>query len=364
MEEDGFSFEMSDDDIESDAPVATPDPVVEKVSPTVAENETELSRSLPNRRISTFTETYYSEHKLKFWIPNVLPETGLVFFGGLSGTGKTILAIQVVNNLVMNRPTMTWFPIEDLPQLTVMMLSLEMSTMEWHQRVHDMYPTLTDEEDKLLGEHFLLYSEPEPIKLWDDNHVADLIRMIARNKVNVVLIDSASVSLAEDLTNIAQVNKSLENLYTVRVRLNVAMIMVAHTRKSPAGMSTQAEDISINDLFGHSGIAQFASSIFLMYEDEASRRKAVQNGNGDKVDKIVHIVNVKTRFGSSNAAFKAKLPSLESTKAGKSLLFRRDAIELPPLTEAQKKSAKSKSQMSDALDGVDFGSILSGEDDL
>lgn len=359
MEEDDFSFQ----EIEDETPVVS-DPVVEKVSPAIAENETELSRSLPNRRISTFTETFYSEHKLKFWIDNVLPETGLVFFGGLSGTGKTILAIQTVVNLVMNRPTMTWFPVDDLPQLTAMMLSLEMSTIEWHQRVHDMYPTLTDEEDKLLGEHFLLYSEPEPIKLWEDSHVADLIRMIARNKVQVVLIDSASVSFAEDLTDIKQVNKSLENLYTVRVRLNVAMIVVAHTRKSPAGMSTKAEDISINDLFGHSGIAQYASSIFLMYEDEESRRKAVRSGDGDKMDKVVHIINVKTRFGSSNAAFKSKLPSLESTQQGKQLLFRRDAIELPPLTPEQKKKLLGKSKMADTLEGVDFSSIIGLEEDL
>jgi hypothetical protein len=226
-----------------------------------------------------------------------------------------------------------------------------------------MYPELTDEEEKVLGERFLLYAEPEPIHLWEDSHCADLIRMIMRNKVNVVLLDSASVSLASDLNNQSEVNKSLENLDTIRVRLNVCIIIVAHTRKPPPENTTNVESVSINDLFGHSGIAQHASSIFLMYEDEKTRRQTIRDGTGDTTEKVVHIVSVKTRFGSSNAAFRAKLPSREMTKKGSPLIFSRNVIAAIPITPEQRKSIKSDgTTLAEDMQGVDFGSIL-GEGD-
>lgn len=343
-----------------------PDPAVEKVASDIAENETEVSRSLPNRRIQTFTEVYHSEERLEFLIPDVLPDHGIVFFGGLSGTGKTILAIQLVVNLVMRRPTMTWFPVEDLPELTAMMLSLEMSGPEVQLRLKHMYPELTDEEEKILGDRFLLYSEPEPIHLWEDSHCADLIRMIMRNNVKILLLDSASVSFASDLTNQAEVNKSLQNLDTIRVRLKCSIIVVAHTRKPPPENTTNVESVSINDLFGHSGIAQHASSIFLMYEDEKTRRQTIREGTGDSTEKMVHVVAVKTRFGSSNAAFKAKLPSREMTKKGSPLLFSRNVIAAIPLSSEKRAQIKSDGKnLAEDMKGLDFGQILGeGDDDL
>lgn len=336
-----------------------PDPAIVKVSPEVAENESEVSRSLPNRRIRTFTEVYHSEERIKFLIPDVLPDHGIVFIGGLSGTGKTILAIQLAVNLVMARPTMTWFPVEDLPQLTAMMLSLEMSSPEVQLRLQHMYPELTPEEEKILGERFVLYAEPEPIHLWEDSHCADLIRMIMRNKVNVLLLDSASVSFASDLTNQSEVNRSLQNLDTIRVRLNVCIIIVAHTRKPPPENTTNVESVSINDLFGHSGIAQHASTIFLMYEDEKTRRETIRNGTGDSTEKLVHIVSVKTRFGSSNAAFRAKLPSREMNKKGSPLLFYRNVIAAIPLSAEKRAQIKSDgTNLAEDMQGIDFGSIL------
>lgn len=361
MEEDDDEFGFGD--FNATQVETKPDPVVEKVSPEIAKAETESSKSLPNRRIRTFTEVYKSKSTLKFYIENVMPDHGIVFIGGLSGTGKTILAIQMLVNLLLNRPTMTWFPVDDLPELTGMMLSLEMSDLEWQKRVHDMYPELTPEEEKFLGERFLLYAEAEVFELWNDNHCADLIRLILMNEVNVLLIDSASVSFAEDLTDQKQVKRSLKNLDMIRIRLKVCIVIVAHAKKPVSEVAGKVEMISINDLFGITGIAQHASTIFLVYEDEQSRRQAIREGTGDKVDKLVHIVNVKTRFGSSNSAFSAILPSLESTQRGTPLQFRRKvrgAIAMG--TGDRKKVKEGSSNLAEDLKNVDFNEFL--EDDL
>lgn len=364
-----FSFQEPGDEFFTTlipTPRSEPDPVVEKVAPEVAEAETEVSRSLPNRKVMTFGQVFHSKEKLKFLIEDVLPDHGIVFIGGLSGTGKTILAIQLVANLVLRRPTMTWHPVEDMPQITTMMLSLEMSFPELQKRLQDQYPDATEEEMKTFEDHFLIHSE-EPLHLWRDDHCADLIRLIRMNHVNVLLIDSASVSFAEELTNQAQVNKSLENLNTIRIRLGVCIIIVAHTRKPPPDNSTTIENISINDLFGHSGIAQHASAIFLMYEDEKSRRQTIKDGTGETAEKLVHVVCVKARFGSSNDAFKAKLPSREMTKKGSALRFYRPAIALQPMTKSERAKLNAKadgSAMAEEMKNIDFGSILGGEDDI
>lgn len=339
-------------------------PVPRKSEDAVRE-ENEFSASLPNRKVISFMDSYSSNEKLDFLIPDVLPESGLVFFGGLSGTGKTILAIQVVTDLILGRPTMTWKPKEDLPQLRGMMFSLEMSGPELQRRQMDMYPELDDVQKKILHENFFVYAEPEPFELWNFTHCAEMIRIIKNTDAKVILIDSASVSFGESLNDDKQVNQSLKNLYTIRSRMNVAIIIVAHTRKPPPGISSSPEEASINELFGHSGIAQWASSIYLMIEDEKSRKQAIKDGNGDKVDKLVHIVNVKTRFGSSNAAFKAKLTSREDTLKGKPLQFRRDAIELGISDDARKKIRAKKSTLSESLKGIDFTQALQeGEDDI
>src|SRR5882757_574114 len=73
--------------------------VVEDTATAVVEQlpkPTEFQTALPGRKLTSFTDIYDSKEIMKFIIPGVLPESGLVFLGGLSATGKTILAIQLV----------------------------------------------------------------------------------------------------------------------------------------------------------------------------------------------------------------------------------------------------------------------------
>lgn len=326
--------------------------------------EVELTMSLPNRKISSFMDIYDSEDKMEFLIPDVLPESGLMFVGGLSGTGKTILAKQLTVDLVLGRPTMTWKPTEGLRQIRVLMFSLEMSKPELQRRQFDMYPDLTDAQRKLLDENYFVYAEPEPFDLWDPAHCIDMVRLIKNTKCDVVLIDSASVSFGDSLKDDTQVNKSLKNLFAIRSRMDVAIIVVAHTRKPPAGIASNPEEASINELFGHSGIAQHASSIYLMIEDEKSRKQAIKDGNGDKVDKKVHLISVKSRFGSSNAAFPIKLTSRQDTLAGKALQFRRDVHEIAPVitAEQRQKIKAKKSPLSASFENIDFTAMMEGDD--
>lgn len=329
----------------------TPPELTEEVKSEIA-----LIYNIGTRKISNFMDVLENPDKMEMIVQDLLPETGLTYFAGLSGTGKTILAIQVVANLVLGRPTMTWHVAEKYKEkhFRVLMLSLEMNQKQLQMRLEHMFPKLDEAEKKLLRENFLTYSEPAPFDLWDPVHMLELVRIIKECEVDIILIDSASVSFAEELTDQKQVNKSIKNLYNIRASLNVAMFIVCHTRKPPPGIASNPEDATLNELFGHSGVAQSADGIVILMEDEKARKETIKSGDQDKTEKLVHIVNAKSRFSANAGAFKTHLTSKSNVDRGEPLMFRRNAIPIA-LTDQQRR------EMSKAP-GLDLKSLMSQTD--
>lgn len=335
-------------------------------------NEIALIYNIGTRKISNFMDVLENPDKMEMIIEDLLPETGLTYFAGQSGTGKTILAIQVVANLVLGRPTMTW-KIADShkgKRFRVLMLSLEMNGKQLQRRLEHMYPKLEEEEKKLFRENFLVYSEAESFELWNPAHMLELIRIIKECEIDILLIDSASVSFGEELNNQVQVNKSIKNLYRIRASLNVAMFVVAHTRKPPPGIASNPEDATLNELFGHSAVAQSADGIIILMEDEPSRKAVIarqkkgEEDAAEKTEKIVHIVNAKSRFGSNSGAFKTHLTSKVGVDKGEPLMFRRNAWAIEMTDEARRDINKTLAKEQDNIfAGVDLGSLLGLEDD-
>lgn len=322
------------------------------------------------RRMRTALDVMEDDERLKFVIQDLLPDSGLMYVGGASGTGKTILALQIAIGVAMGSSIMSW-RLGDAwhEDFKILILSLEMNSKELQLRLNHMYQNLTEEERKVFDSRILTYSEPEGFELWNPVHIVDLIRMIKAERPDLILIDSASVSFGDELTNQKQVNETLKNLYMVRARLNLSMIVVAHTRKPSMEMINSPENASLHELFGHSGVAQSASSIILMLEDEEQRKsiaKRSRNGDNDiarETEKIVHIVNAKSRFGANAGAFKAVLTSKKSVEDGERLMFRRNAIPIPMTDEQRRNLSKSvQSDIKPFMEGVDFGSLLDGDD--
>ncbi len=328
---------------------------VEKVSPEIAKNESELSASLPNRRVYNVMEILESDCKIQFAIQGLLPTNGLMYLGARSGTGKTIAGIQMAVDLVLGRDTMTLKRGENLPQQRLIYFSLEMGKEEFKERFEAMYPKRTEEENKLLRENLLVYCDPEPFRLWTDDHAADMARMMIRGKITGQVIDTASVSFGPTLLDQEAVNKTIQNMYTLRNRLDFYQIIPCHTRKLPAGIVANLEDVTVDEIFGHSGVAQSASSVILMHHD----RKKDSSKKLEEGEKLVWFMNPKARFAPEFSPFKAVLRV-------NPLQFRRDAIELPTLTPERRKELKESSgqNLPNSLKGIDFGSIILEDDDI
>jgi hypothetical protein len=328
------------------------------------QNRVKLTNEAGLRKITSVIDVMEDDEKLSFVIEDLLPDTGLMYIAGLSGTGKTILAIQVVGSIVLGQQPLTWRLggawNEDFRAL---ILSLEMPKKELQLRLNHMYPNQSEEDRKHFLDRFLSYSEYEPFELWNPVHVLDLVKIIKARGVNLLLIDSASVSFATSLKNDEQVNESIKNLYMLRSRFNLAMIVVAHTRKPSMEMVNNPENATINELFGHSGVAQSASSIVIMLEDEEQRKMVIKSGKQNETEKLVHIVNAKSRFGANSGAFKAHLTSKDKVDKGEPLMFRRNAIPIAMTDEQRRKINKNPNlKMENIFSGVDFTLGLDGDE--
>jgi RecA-family ATPase len=318
-----------------------------------------------SRRLSNAFDVMENDTKLSYLIEDILPDSGLIYFGGLSGTGKTILAIQLVADIILGRPCMTWRLGDAVTDdIKTIMFSLEMNELELGERLRHMYPNLTDDQKKVFQERFITYSEPAPFKLWEPAHQVEFMRTCQASGAKIQLIDSASVSFGEELTNQAQVNKSLDFLRMIRARFNWAQVIVCHTRKPPPGIASNPAEVTLNELFGHSGVAQSASSIIIMMEDEKQRKQIISDGvDQRKIEKKVHIINCKTRFGANGGAFIAHLTAKNDVDAGEPLMFRRNAIPIEMTDEQRKKLSKKKGpDLKSLMADTDWGSALDGDE--
>lgn len=317
------------------------------------------------RRLSNAFDVMNNDTKLSYILEELLPDSGLLYVGGISGSGKTILAIQMVADIINGRPCMTWRLGEAAsPDMKAIIFSLEMNELELGERLRHMYPNLSDEEQKTFIDRFVTYAEPDPFKLWDTAHQLEFIRTVKASGATIVLIDSASVSFGEELTNQVQVNKSIDFLRMIRAKFNWAMIIVCHTRKPPPGIASNPAEVTLNELFGHSGVAQAASAIIVMMEDEKQRKETIsKNVDGKTVEKKVHIINCKARFGANGGAFVATLTAKKDVDEGQPLMFRRNAIAIAMSDEQRRKINKSPElNLTEALKNFDLGSELGGDE--
>jgi RecA-family ATPase len=315
------------------------------------------------RRLSNALDVMNDDTKLAYVVDPILPDSGLLYIGGISGSGKTILAIQLVADVINGRPCMTWRLGEAATEdMKAIIFSLEMNELELGERLRHMYPKLTDDEQKVFLDRFVTYAEPEPFKLWEPAHQLEFIRTIKASGATIQLIDSASVSFGEELTNQAQVNKSIDFLRMIRAKYNWAQVIVCHTRKPPAGIASNPAEVTLNELFGHSGVAQSASSIIIMMEDDKQRKEVITKGIDQRtVEKKVHIVNCKARFGANGGAFISHLTSQNDVEKGEPLMFRRNAIPIE-MTDEQRRNINKTLNMEDIMKGTDFGLGLDGDE--
>lgn len=239
-------------------------------------------------------------------IGGILPYKGVAYVVGRPGTGKTTLALGMCASLALAKQYL-WEANKE--RYKILYLSLEMTIEDVNQFFDALKKNYTDEEIDILDRNIHTYASPEKIKFYQPTSpiLGKFLRKLENMKPDIVLVDSASYSLASNLSNQEEVTKSIELLDMIRDKYGVTFIFIHHSRKEPPGHGYKEADL--DDVFGSAFIAASASSIISL---KASKDWTESN-------KLMDIRYLKTRFSGDNTGFSVVMD-------GDRRMFRRPAM--------------------------------------
>lgn len=267
------------------------------------------------------------------WIlKGLLPHKGTAYIVGRPGTGKTTLALGLCCNLALNKNYLDWSSNEGKPY-KVLYLSLEMSIEDVNQFFDKLKTNFTDEEIDQLDENFHTYASPEKIKFYQPTNpiLGKFLRKLENMQPDIVLVDSASYSLASNLSNQEEVTRALELLDMIRDKYGVTIIFIHHSRKEPPGSGYKEADL--DDVFGSAFIAASAASIVSLK----------QSKDYTESNKLMDIRYLKTRFSGDSQGFSVIMD-------GDRRVFRRPVMgELMAAVSVPKQKTEKKNESHFAL---------------
>jgi KaiC/GvpD/RAD55 family RecA-like ATPase len=277
----------------------------------------------------SFKEVLEYVDKTQWIIDGLLPYKGVAYVVGRPGTGKTTLALGLTTSLALNKKYLDWNSSGD-QGYKVLYLSLEMSLEDVNQFFDKLKLNYTPEELDELDKNFHTYASPEKIKFYQPNSpiLGKFLRKLENMRPDVILIDSASYSLASNLSNQEEVTKALELLDMIKDKYGCTIIFIHHSRKEPPGHGYKEADL--DDVFGSAFIAASASSIVSLK----------QNKEYSESNKLMDVRYLKTRFSGDNTGFSVVMD-------GDKRVFRRPAMgELVAAAPASPPKEKKKSNES------------------
>lgn len=223
-------------------------------------------------------------------IDGLLPYKGVAYIVGRPGTGKTTLALGICASLALAKQ---YFWNGNPKHYKILYLSLEMTIEDVNQFYSGLSLNYTDDELNILDKQFHTYASPEKVKFYQPNSpiMGKFLRKLENLKPDIILVDSASYSLASNLSNQEEVTKSIETLDMIRDRYGVTIIFIHHARKDPPNHGYREADL--DDMFGSVFIAASASTIISLKQ---SKDYSEQN-------KLMELKYLKTRFSGDNTGF-------------------------------------------------------------
>ncbi len=257
-------------------------------------------------RTFSFKEVLEYVDETQWIIGGILPYKGVAYVVGRPGTGKTTLALGICTSLALAKQYL-W---EANPtRYKILYLSLEMSLEDVNQFFDALKQNYTDEEIDLLDKNVHTYASPEKIKFYQPQSpiLGRFLRKLENLKPDIVLVDSASYSIASNLSNQEEVTKSIELLDMIRDKYECTFIFIHHSRKEPPGHGYKEADL--DDVFGSAFIAASASSIISLKNSK----------DWSESNKIMDIRYLKTRFSGDNTGFSVVMD-------GARRMFRRPAM--------------------------------------
>lgn len=279
-----------------------------------------------------FREVLEHQDNTKWIIDGLLPEMGVGYIVGRPGSGKTTLAMGLSTSLALNKPYLDWKSTEDRGY-RVLFLSLEMLLGDVNDFYSKLETNFSEEEKDLLQENFKTYAAPEKVKFYQAASpiLGKFLRTLENYKPEIILVDSASFSLASNLSNQEEVTSSIELLDKIRERYGCAIVFVHHSRKEPPGHGYKEADL--DDVFGSAFIAASASAIISLK----------QNKDYTESNRLMDVKILKARFMGDSTGFSVIMD-------GARRMFRRPTMgALPPVATIPEQDKSKASEPNESF---------------
>jgi hypothetical protein len=251
-------------------------------------------------RIQGFMTHFKNTDRLEWIIPGLLHDSASMFIVGKAGSLKTAFATEIGINLALNRSMLSWQNLAERP-LKLIMWSLEMSGPEVVERQETIVPRYAEDKLDMLEDNFKIYSDPEPMRLFDPVEALAFKEAILDTKPDGIILDSASMAYSPNMSDEENVKKSVRFMQNLRHAHKFFSIIIHHPRKDLAGVKSQR--MSLNDLFGSQTLENSASTVIGMAKREKKEDEA------QKID----LIHLKTRFAEVPADYVIELDKTDFT---------------------------------------------------
>lgn len=212
---------------------------------------------------------------LNYIIKGLIPENSINFLTGRTGTGKSILAMQLANSLINNEPFLNYQTDFDG---FVVYLEFELQAQVYKKRHGSSHFN-----NKLIRLDGNTFDEKSLLRLDDD--VMDLLGQIGENREKIggtpfLIIDNITYSGIAISKN-DEALKFIDKLHSLQKNYGYTILVVGHISKS----ATKREPIGLEHVLGSTTLlGAFATILGLgksVKDNETRYLKILKNSNGD-----------------------------------------------------------------------------------
>lgn len=219
---------------------------------------------------------------LKWAIEGLLPVAGSMVIFGKPGVGKSTFSLRLAIDLALGRDRFLLWNI--INKQRVMFVSLEMQHYELKEFFKDM--ELSDELQTELQEQLFIWPIGAAYPFDTPDQQSEVLKYIKLHKIELIIIDSLSLSMYGSVTNDDDV-KRLNSFLNEDVRRDngCGYIFIHHPRKE--GIE-KLKVLSLDDGFGSQYIGANAQSVIALSSKPGSTRIRVE------------ILKVRMKLGMQN----------------------------------------------------------------
>lgn len=160
-----------------------------------------------------------------------------------TGVGKTILAVQIANDISMSEK--------------VLYFDLELTEKQFQSRYSDNYEKEFEFNSNFLRVDFKRKFEMPDNTTYEAYFIASLKNLIIKTGAKVVVIDNMTRLISGDTDQAKSAKPLMDSLNNLKFDFDLTLILLEHTKKVDPN-----RPIQLNDLQGSKMKANFADSIF------------------------------------------------------------------------------------------------------